>query len=42
MSISATKELLHFIGTKEFVNECGGLFLIALHGFFSHPPLNFL
>ena len=28
MSISATKELLHFIGTEEFVNEHGELFLI--------------
>ena len=28
ISLKTTKELLHFIGTKEFVNECGGLFLI--------------
>ena len=28
MTISATKELLHFIGTQEFVNEYGELFLI--------------
>ena len=28
MTISATKELLHFVGTQEFVNQYGELFLI--------------
>ena len=28
MTVSATKELLHFIGTQEFVNQYGELFII--------------